>query len=185
MHPSLLEAFVEASVEELRTRLDAHPELVVSAVDLDMNALKLNVVFDHVEHATELVQAQSTLLLPSGAAVTKHQRIPILGRSSSRRLILHMGLDGYDLEAPTAELLDERGEPLPANQWPTSFAGAGIVNDHPIYKRPFFCRRGFREYHEHQQHEDDPWAQWRDVLPLHAVVIELLTDLRVRWYGAA
>jgi hypothetical protein len=117
--------------------------------------------------------------------LTRAQRIPILGRSRTRRLILRLGLDSFDLLAPTATLLAEAGDPLPAAQWPTSFAGGGIVTDHPVYHRPFFCRRGLREYHTHPQHEDDPWAAWRDALPLHAIALELLGDLRVRWHGAA
>lgn len=58
------------------------------------------------------------------------------------------------------------------------------MNDHPMYHRPFFCRRGLREYHSHEQHEEDPWAAWRDALSLRTIVLELLGDLRVRWHGA-
>lgn len=36
-----------------------------------------------------------------------------------------------------------------------------IVAVHPTTKLPFFCMRGFREYHDHPQHTDDPWDQYR------------------------
>ena len=185
MHPTLVRAHVEDSVAELRARLDGHDVHRVTDLDLDADALVLTVGFEHDEHETELVIAQSPILLPGGRPVTRQQRIPILGRSTIRRLVLQVGLDDFDLLPPTATLLNASRSPLPADEWPTSFSGGGIVNDHPIYHRPFFCRRGLREYHSHEQHEDDPWARWRDALPLHAIVLELLTDLRTRWHSAA
>lgn len=185
MHPSTIRGFVEDSVAELRDRVAGRPELQVADLRLDVERVELDVVFDHDEHETTLVPVASPLLLPGGQQLTRQQHIPILGRSRTRRLDLRFGLDGFDLQPPTAELLDEHGSPLPEAEWPTSVAGGGIVNDHPIYKRPFFCRRGLREFHTHEQHEDTPWAEWRDALPLHAIVIELLDDLRVRWHGAA
>ncbi|MEO7572381.1 MAG: hypothetical protein ABIX10_08080 [Acidimicrobiales bacterium] len=185
MHPSLVRSHVVQSVADLRARLEDDGDHGVTEVRLDAESLKLDITFDHDEHETELVAARSTLLLPDGSPLTRPQRIPIIGRSRIRRLVLHLELDSYDLLPPIATLRRESGDPLPAEEWPTSFAGGGIVNDHPIYHRPFFCRRGLREYHSHEQHEDDSWAAWRDALPLHVVVVELLTDLRVRWHGAA
>lgn len=185
MHPTLVRAHVEDSVADLRDRLDSCAGIGVVELHLDLEALVLDIVVDREEHETELVAAQSPLLLPDGRALTRQQRIPILGRTRTRRLVVQVGLDDFDLLPPTASLLDESGGPLPAEQWPTSFSGGGIVNDHPIYRRPFFCRRGLREYHSHEQHEDNPWARWRDALPLHAIVIELLADLRTRWHSAA
>lgn len=186
MHPGVVRSFVDASVVEMRDRLEGRLDLGVVDVVLDIDAPEVFVAFDHHEHETEVVATASPLLLPGGKQLTRNHRVPILGRPSrQRRLTLHMGLEGFDLVPPTANLRGDTGEPLPADQWPTSFSGAGIVNDHPTFHRPFFCRRGLREYHSHPQHEDDPWARWRDVLPLYAIVIELLGDLRVRWHGAA
>ena len=185
MHPSLVRSHVEGSVDDLRARLRGNSQLGVFEVRLDVDRLELDIAFDHDAHETELVAVQSGLLLPGGRALTRAQRVPILGRSRTRRLILHLELDNFDLFPPTATLLQESGGPLPPDQWPTSLAGGGIVPDHPIYRRPFFCRRGLREYHSHEEHEDEPWARWRDALPLHAIVLELLEDLRVRWSGAA
>lgn len=186
MHPSLVRSFVETSIAELRDRLNHRPDLHVDAVTLDPALPEMFISVDHDEYETEIVTAASPLLLPGGQQLTRQQRVPILGRAPRKRqLTIHMELDGFDLVPPTAELLGSTGEPLPADEWPTSFAGGGIVRDHPIHGRPFFCRRGFREYHSHPQHEDDPWAKWRDALPLHAIVLELLNDLHVRWHGAA
>jgi hypothetical protein len=185
MHPALVRAHLEDSVAALNARLGAHAELGVTELSVDLDAFVLDVGLDHDEHETELITAQSPLLLPGGRALTRQQRIPILGRSRTRRLILRVGVDDFDLLPPTATLLDEARDPLPADQWPTSFSGGGIVSNHPIYHRPFFCRRGLREYHSHEQHEDDPWARWRDALPLQAIIIELLADLSTRWHSAA
>ncbi len=185
MHPVLVRAFVEDCVADVDERLRRRPDLGVIDTTLQPDPLELRMAFDHDEHETELVNAASGLVLPGGQQLVRAQRIPIIGRSRHRRLVLAMEIECYDLVAPTAQLLDADGVPLPAEQWPTAFSGGGIVERHPVYQRPFFCRRGLREYHEHPQHEDDPWARWRDALPLHVTVIELLDDLRRRWHGAA
>lgn len=36
-----------------------------------------------------------------------------------------------------------------------------IVGAHPATGLPFVCLRGFKEYHTHPQHTDDPWDQYR------------------------
>lgn len=36
-----------------------------------------------------------------------------------------------------------------------------IVGSHPSTGLPFVCLRGFKEYHTHPQHTDDPWDQYR------------------------
>lgn len=95
--------------------------------------------------------------------------------------VLALNLTQYDAQPPTAELLDAARRPLPPEAWPREFGPQGIVPEHPLFRRPFFCRRGLREYHTHFQHEDDPWDRHREGLPLHAVVVELLHDLGVRW----
>lgn len=185
MHPALARQHAAEAVTALEARLDERDDLGVVNVTFDPATLILDLAFDHAEHETEVVHTASALLSPAGTPVVVAQRIPILGRARTRPLILRLGLDDYDFLAPTAELLDGGGDPLPFAQWPTSIRGGGIVDNHPKYKRPFFCRRGLREFHEHPQHEDDPWAAWRDGLPLHAIVVELLDDLVKRWHAAA
>lgn len=94
-----------------------------------------------------------------------------------------MELNGYDSLPPTAELLLPDRSPLPPSDWPKSIGGQGIVHDSKDYGRPFFCRRGLREYHSHSQHEDDPWDAYREHLALHQIVMELLRDMRDTWIG--
>jgi hypothetical protein len=183
MHPSVVFEFVEAEVAELRERLVDSPHRDAT-VTLDTGPV-LRVAFDHEEHVTEAAVAVLPLLGPGGQQLHRQQRIPIIGARRNRRLILEMGLERFDLLPPTATLLDGNAQPLPGDQWPTSLGGGGIVDKHPMTGRPFFCRRGLREYHTHPQHEDDPWASWRGGLRLHMIVIELLDDLRERWHCAA
>lgn len=187
MHPTETRPYVVKVVEDLRQRLVDRADLRVVDVDLDLGAAPgAYIAFDHESYTTTEVVERSRLLLSGGQEIRRHVRVPLLGRGHRvRRLVLHLGLDSYDLLPPTANLLTDQREPLRPEEWPKSFDGRGIVNDHPQYGRPFFCRRGVREYHEHPQHEDDPWVRYRNGLPLHAIVIELLRDLRARWHGAA
>lgn len=185
MHPTLVLKHVAGAVAAVEARLAERTDLGIAGVAFHLETLVLDVTFDHDEHETEVVQRLSSLLLPVGTPVMFTQRIPILGRGRTRRLVLRFGLDDFDFLPPTAELLDVNRNPLPFAQWPTSMAGGGIIDNHPKYKRPFFCRRGLREFHEHPQHEDDPWAAWRDGLALDAIVVELLDDLVKRWHAAA
>lgn len=186
MHPVETRAYVHGVVRDLRQRLSDRPDLRVVDIDLDIGGPGVYVAFDHEDYITAGVVERSPLLLSGGQRIRRNVRVPLLGEGHRvRRLVLHLGLDGYDLLAPTANLLTDQREPLHSGEWPKSFDGRGIVQDHPRYGRPFFCRRGIREYHEHPQHEDDPWVRYRNGLPLHAIVVELLSDLRTRWHGAA
>jgi hypothetical protein len=186
MHPDLVRAYVDECVTEVRSRVEGRPELGVIRVDYERDRPELFVHFDHQQHETETVTAVSAVILPNGQQLAQPRQIPILGgTTTTRRLILHMELDAFDLQPPTANLLGDIDQPLPPSEWPTSFEGRGIVANHPIYHRPFFCRRGLREYHSHQEHEDDPWDLWRDGLALHQIVTALLEGLRTRWHSAA
>lgn len=185
MHPSLVRAHVVDAVAELEARVAAHPGLDVLGIHLDLDLLQLDVTLERDEHVMQIIQRQSPILSPVGTPIILTERLPVIGAGRTRRLVLRLGLDSFDLYAPTAELLDGDRQPLPFDQWPTAMAGGGIIDKHPKYQRPFFCRRGFREFHEHPQHEDKPWARYRDGLPLHAIVIELLEDLHTRWHGVA
>lgn len=185
MHPALAAAFMADSVAELQERLGT-TDLPVVSVDLDLGVPELRVVFNHDERETVVADALTGLFNAGGQPYAQKQRVPLLGGARrTRRLQVRMNLQRFDLQAPTAELLDEHSNPLAANAWPQSWLGRGIVEQHPAYGRPFFCRPGLREYHEHQQHEDEPWAKWREVLPLHMIVTGLLGDMRERFFGAA
>lgn len=124
----------------------------------------------------------SPLMLPGGRRVAIVARVPVLGAPKVERpMLLALNLTDFDGQPPTAELLLPDRTPLPAGEWPGSLDGQGIVNGHRDYNRPWFCRRGLREYHTHPQHEDNPWDAHREGLPLHSLIEELLGELAGRF----
>jgi hypothetical protein len=118
---------------------------------------------------------------PGGLVAQQSINVPDLGSLRTRELILRVDCSDFDGQPPLAELLAPDGTPLPGPQWPYDPRRQGIVHGHPKYGRPFFCRRGLREYHEHPQHEDDPWDRWREGMPLYQIVVGIVTDLRDRF----
>jgi hypothetical protein len=182
VHPGDVAAYVAESVAELRSRLARYLELGVAGVLLSEDT-SLDVTFTKRERALVQTTLPSTLLDSAGGNVGVVYVVPDLGSPGvSRTLILHMDLSNYDGDPPTAELWLPERVPLPPDEWPV-LGNGGIVREHPEFHRPFFCRRGLREYHSHPQHEDDPWDLYREALPLHALVVELLDDLQHRWIG--
>ena len=182
MHPADVVDHVATSVDELRTRVSAYSELSVTNVTLEAGTM-LYVSFEKMERQLVRVDVPSSIVLPGGGGVAVQYEVPDLGaRPVARQLILHLELSGYDATPPTAELLLADRSPLPAEEWPV-LGNGGIVPRHPDFQRPYFCRRGLREYHSHPQHEDNPWDRYREGLPLHAIVLELLDDLQHRWIG--
>ena len=72
----------------------------------------------------------------------------------------------FDLEPPSVRFIDPRtGEDrMPASRalTPTPEGPRDLVlNDHPVFARPFLCVPGTREYHEHPQHSGDLWLLHR------------------------
>lgn len=179
MHPEDVAELVAAEVARLRERLAAAPQLHVTG--LVLSGLALDVSFAKEERARIQAQVPSRLHGPGGQNIGFVYEVPDLGRTERRTLVLHLDCADCDGEPPTAELRLPDGTPLPADQWPTDLSRQGVVHGHPDYPRPFFCRRGLREYHTHPQHEDDPWDRHRESLPLHQLVLELLGDLQTRW----
>jgi hypothetical protein len=79
-----------------------------------------------------------------------------------------LGFEEYNLLPPSVLFVDPLSRrPLLRNELavPGSIAGdlvsSAIVAAHPDTGFPFVCLRGFREYHTHPQHTDDPWEQYR------------------------
>lgn len=184
MHPSDVQQYVAESVGALRCRLTNRPELNVeevllaSPVDLHVRFVSSNVG----------VSQPGPLRDPAtGKPYLQSSVLPDLSRRQALSLVLHFNLDDYDSQPPTADLLDAYLldaylRPLPPGQWPRDlFGGRGVDPHHPTYGRPFFCRAGLREYHDHFHHEDDPWDLHREGSTLHNTVIGLLGDFRDRW----
>lgn len=179
MHPSDVEQYVAECVAVLRDRLADRRDLnVVDVVLASPTDLHVRFVRSNVG-----VSAPGPLRDPvSGRMYLQPAVLPDLSRQRQDELVLHCDVADYDSQPPTADLLDATLRPLPASGWPRDlFGGRGVDPLHPTLKRPFFCRAGLREYHEHFHHEDDPWDLHREGLTLHETVIGLLGDFKDRW----
>lgn len=164
------------SVDELRERVAAAPELNVLDIDL-RNEVELRIRFE-----TSTSEAAGGLLDPSGTPIGGGMVVPTIGTLRSEAFILKLDCTDWDSQPPTAELLDSDGNPLPSERWPHDKSGRGIVQGHPTFgDRKFFCREGTREFHTHPQHEDHPWDRYREGMTLYGIVIGLLQDLTHRW----
>ena len=179
MHPDDVAELLAAEVSRLRQRVDDAPQLRVREVAL--HGYELDVAFEKQERPRVQARVQSQLQLPQGQGVGFVYEVPDLGRTETRELVLHLDCSDFDGQPPTAELRLPDGAPLPPDQWPTDLSRQGVVHGHPDYPRPFFCRRGLREYHTHPQHEDDAWDRHREAMSLTQIVLELLGDLQTRW----
>lgn len=180
MHPADVAEFVAGAVDELRGRLEARPELRAGPPALE-DQICLYVPFSY--EARRLVQEAlpSGIVLPGEVQAASVWVVPDLGApTEERRLILHLDLTDFDGQPPTAELLRDDRELLPAAEWPRSLSQQAIVHNHRDFNRPFFCRPGLREFHTHPQHEDEPWDKYREGRPLHSIVTELLDLLQDR-----
>lgn len=183
MHPADVAEYVAESVAILRDRLGERPQLRAGSPELERDVY-LFVPFTLLTRQVVDAVLPSGLVAPGGADLAVANRVVLLGAPPVERpLLLALQLDDYDAQPPTAELLLPDRSPLPAAQWPKSLNGQGVISGHPDYDRPWFCRRGLREYHSHPQHEDDPWDLHREELPLHSVIEELLSELSRRFIG--
>lgn len=183
MHPADVADHVAGAVAELAMRLAADVQLRAGEPLLERD-VHCYIPVTLTERAMIQAPVATSLLHPSGAGIQFVYQVPDLGAPRvDRDVLLYLDLTDFDADPPTAELLAPDRRPLPGEQWPKSLDGQGIVRDHAVYGRPFFCRRGVREYHEHPQHEDDPWDAHREGLPLHAIVTEILADLQTRLVG--
>ena len=182
MHPDDVAERVADEVETLRARLAAAPELRASEPHL-IDRFELRVAFTRVAFRAVLPVALPARIscphCPPGQALMRV--VPAKVGRFERELVLRSFCDNYDGQAITAELLLPNGDPLPDHEWPKTLGREAIIRGHEEYDRPFFCRRGLREYHSHPQHEDNPWDAHRERIRIYHVVLELLRDLQTRW----
>ena len=182
MHPVDVAALVGEEAEAISTILHSDSTFGVDNVALD--GVLLDVAFSKPVHQIIETAQPSGLLHVSGAHYIKRGTAVAL-TGTARRLILRLDVEDFDGQPPTAALHDGDGEPLDPDAWPRDLPGRGIIRCHPVYRRPFFCRRGLREYHSHPGHEADPWDRHREQLSLSDIVVELMSDLSTRWrFGA-
>ena len=177
MHPDDVAELVAEQVTELRRQVADLPQLgvtditVVGQVDVRIS-LPLRLL------ESQVAQAVDGLSLPGQPRL---YNVPILGRYQQRPVIVRMVADGFDSQPPTAELWDQQAQPLSPELWPREASGGGIVGGYSLYPRPFFCRPGLREFHDHPEHENEPWDKYREGFTLHGIALGLLNDLGVRW----
>lgn len=194
MHPDDVREYVEKSVGELKRMIDERPELAVTAIELTDTDLFIAVgLTQHAPVAVDknvgaAIGVVKTILVPAGPGQYVERpvgrpvvAVPEVGETIDRELVLYLHCGDFDGKPPLAELLRPDRTPLPANEWPKDPELQGIVPNHPIYKRNFFCRPGFREFHEHEQHEDEPWDKYREQSSLGRIVVSLLYELKYRW----
>ena len=82
-------------------------------------------------------------------------------KSTGREMLLHVHADEYNYLPPRGWWVDENDDPLPANRAPS---GSGFQAQINPYKedRGWLCFPGWREYHDHLSHQDNPWGPLRD-----------------------
>jgi hypothetical protein len=180
MHPEDVAELVRSEFIDLRAGL-AGAGLPVEDVRLP-EATQIEIEFIARQGEAEFVG--SGLITPGSAPGQFQQpvyRVPLLGRGHTRRLVLAVGCENWDGTPPTAELWLPDGSPLPDGEWPQDYVNRGIAIGHPDYDRKFFCRPGFREYHTHPVHKDDPWDEHREGFSLSQLLLGLVTDLTKRW----
>jgi hypothetical protein len=180
VHPDDVAELVRSEFADLEAGLAAST-LPVKAARLS-DATRIEIEFTARQREAQVVG--TGLITPGGLPGQFQQagyRVPLLGRAVARLLVLAVGCENWDGTPPTAELLLPDGSPLPTGEWPQDPINRGIVIGHPDYDRKFFCRPGFREYHTHPVHKDDPWDQHREGFSMAQLLLGLLSDLTNRW----
>ena len=184
MHPDDEAELVAAEVEELRARLAAAPSLRAGAPQLT-NRFELRIplvkpVYRQAMRGVDLPIRFIPCRQCGGELVHRSYTITV-GQPIDRELVLFSDCSGYDARAITAELRLPNDEPLPDREWPQDFGPNAIIHGFAELGRPFFCRRGLREFHAYPQHQDVPWDMWRERARIYQVIPELLYDLQTRW----
>ena len=180
MHPDDVAEYVAEGVSELRRRAAEHSEFEIGEIEL-VERFRVYVPVCVRSRPSVTVGVGQGIVVPGRGMIRQQLNVPDLGRVEERQIVLRVGCEDFDGEPPTAELLDSEWRPLPLAAWPRDPQGRGIVAQHPVYGRPFFCRPQLREYHIHPQHEDDPWDRYREGASLAAIAIGLVRDLRERF----
>jgi hypothetical protein len=180
VHPDDVAEYVLSEVEELRRTIAETPQLNVLEVKLE-DRTELFLRFRKVDHARIEAITVPGLIAPNQQPIGIPTAAIDLSQKSERELVLQMNCEDLDGVPPTAELRQEDLTPLSPEEWPQGLTREGMAQGHPEYQRPFFCRRGLREYHSHPGHQDDPWDKYRESVSLHVIAIELLGELQSRW----
>lgn len=102
-------------------------------------------------------------------------------KAAGREIRLHVHADNYDYRPPRGWWVDEGGAPLRAGQVPV---GGGFQPPPNPYgeDRSWLCFPGWREYHDHYSHQDNPWQalRRREEYGLSGLLVQLRDDLNGR-----
>jgi hypothetical protein len=194
VHPEDVRELVVEQVADLERLVADRPELGVKQIELEGTDVFVMVAVEHAASAIVPlnialeIAGDKKLIVPAGPGRESQllfgipREVPLLGQKTQRELLLRIGCDGFNGHPPLAELLrPEDRTLLPDAEWPRDPSNQGIVEAHPIYKRKFFCRPGFREFHVLDQHADHPWDSIREQSTIGWLVVTLLGELKTRW----
>jgi Predicted metal binding domain len=82
---------------------------------------------------------------------------------SGRRVGFRFNCSNWDETSPSLSLFDpETKEELPWARWPQEGWSAG--DRHSVTGKPFLCLPGIHEYHIHESHLNDHWANLKGKL---------------------
>jgi hypothetical protein len=184
LHPDDVADRVDDELEVLRERIAQDPSLRAREPERTAR-FEFRVPFTKASYQAAFAMAVPIAGSPLVGWPPQQLKRPVLvrGARTERELVLRCVCDDYDSQPITAELLLPSGDPLPDGEWPKAL-GPGrelVIRGHEDYDRPFFCRRGLREFHSHPQHADQPWDRYREAVRIYHIVPELLTYLQTRW----
>lgn len=158
-----------------------HRHVVAALVAAEEIALRGDVAagtIRRVERRDTLIVAElprtiySTIPTANGAVLD-------LGRRSEGTIVVTLRCDNFDTDPPSLAFVagwDATLE-LPYAQWPK---GPGVVPAHHATGKPFLCRPGVREFHNHIQHGDEPWERYRSYVRPSQLLRQLAHDLRTK-----
>lgn len=99
-------------------------------------------------------------------------------KATGAELRLRVQADNYDYLPPRGWWVAGDGSPLPAGRVP---AGGGFQPPPNPYgeDKSWLCFPGWREYHDHQSHQDNPWPalRRRKEYGLSGLIVQLWNDL--------
>ena len=119
----------------------------------------------------ERIVKKSFIAAPKVEHIEHHS---IAGRAFGVRV----HLDDFDVRAPsvtfhdpwTWELAPYRNLPQGHHADADGYLRPVVIDDHPVFRRPFLCLPGTREYHEHPQHSGTDWFSRRHNFGLFAIM---------------
>lgn len=181
---------IDSSVEKIKfdaevSRLRANEERLrgmgVWIAKTSAPHIDLLVIPRHVARFGVPVASPGSIIVPGQVQVQQFDVTSLAGRPVGLRL----DLTGYDVQPPSVAFLDPfEWKPLRYDALPLGMLADDpakpqqiVLDQHPATHQPFVCSRGFREYHEHPQHDGDDWMIYRSALNILVLVERLARAL--------